>query len=122
MGSLADLEAQNLRTLDYDNIEFYSQGVKILVKRSKTDQSGVQLKLSPTLIMKNFALLLVLLLVLIKKFLLPAGKVFGISDKSVALIIKKYAKKAFHSKYAGHSFRSFLIRIIGQFGAEEKEI
>ena len=37
-------------------------------------------------------------------------KVFNISDKSVALIIKKYAQKAGlnSSKYAGHSLRSGL--------------
>ena len=41
-------------------------------------------------------------------------KVFKISDKSVALIIKKYATKAGldSTKYAGHSLRSVLQRLL----------
>ena len=35
-----DLEDQNLVNIDYDDVEFVTEGVKILIKRSKTDQSG----------------------------------------------------------------------------------
>ena len=52
------------------------------------------------------------------------GKVFEISDKSVALIIKKYAEKAGldPSKYAGHSLRSGFATTAAEFGAEERNI
>ena len=52
------------------------------------------------------------------------GKVFDISDKSVALIIKKYAEKAGldSSKYAGHSLRSGFATTAAEFGAEERNI
>ena len=51
-------------------------------------------------------------------------KVFNISDKSVALIIKKYAQKAGLdlSKYAGHSLRSGFATTAAEFGAEERNI
>ena len=52
------------------------------------------------------------------------GKVFGISDKSVALIIKRYAEKAGldSSKYSGHSLRSGFATTAAEFGAEERNI
>ena len=54
------------------------------------------------------------------------GKVFDISDKSVALIIKRYAKKAGldSSRYAGHSLRSGFARFTtaAEYGAEERNI
>ena len=46
-----------------------------------------------------------------------------LSDKSVALIIKKYAEKAgLESKYAGHSLRSGFATTAAEFGAEERNI
>ena len=52
------------------------------------------------------------------------GKVFKISDKSVALIIKRYAEKAGlnSSNYAGHSLRSGFATTAAEFGAEERNI
>ena len=56
--------------------------------------------------------------------LLNNGKIFDISDKSVALIIKRYAEKAGldSSKYAGHSLRSGFATTAAEFGAEERNI
>ena len=52
------------------------------------------------------------------------GKVFQISDKSVALILKRYAEKAGldSTKYAGHSLRSGFATTAAEFGAEERNI
>ena len=52
------------------------------------------------------------------------GKVFDISDKSVALITKKYAEKAGldSSKYAGHSLRSGFATVAAESGADERSI
>ena len=52
------------------------------------------------------------------------GKVFSISDKSVSLIIKKYALLAGldPNKYAGHSLRSGFATSAAESGAEERNI
>ena len=52
------------------------------------------------------------------------GKIFQISDKGVALIIKKYANLAGldGQKYAGHSLRSGFATSAAESGAEERSI
>ena len=52
------------------------------------------------------------------------GKIFSISDRSVALIIKKYANLAGldPNKYAGHSLRSGFATSTAESGAEERNI
>ena len=52
------------------------------------------------------------------------GKIFPISDKGVALIIKKYAELAGldSGKYAGHSLRSGFATSAAESGAEERNI
>ena len=51
-------------------------------------------------------------------------KIFDLSDKSVALIIKKYVNKAGldSSRYSGHSLRSGFATTAAEFGAEERNI
>ena len=51
-------------------------------------------------------------------------KIFNLSDKSVALIIKKYAKFAGldSKKYSGHSLRSGFATSTAESGAEERNI
>ena len=53
-----------------------------------------------------------------------SGRIFKISDKSVALIIKKYAliSGLDHSKYAGHSLRSGFATSTAEKGADERSI
>ena len=60
----------------------------------------------------------------IEKSEIKSGKIFNISDKSVALIIKKYALKAGldSKKYAGHSLRSGFATSTAELGAEERSI
>ena len=55
---------------------------------------------------------------------LPAGEVFSVSDKTVALVIKKYSYLAGldSSKYAGHSLRSGFATSAAESGAEERSI
>ena len=57
-------------------------------------------------------------------FLIVGDSVFSISDKSVALIIKKYANLAGldGNKYAGHSLRSGFATATAEAGAEERNI
>jgi len=94
------------------------------VKRSKTDQSGEGMtkaipyfdneKFCPVNALKNW----------IETFNLKKGKIFDISDKSVALIIKKYANYAGldSHRYAGHSLRSGFATSTAESGADERNI
>ena len=52
------------------------------------------------------------------------GLIFNISDKSVALLIKKYASVAGldSEKYSGHSLRSGFATVSAEFGADERSI
>ena len=55
---------------------------------------------------------------------LKNGKIFNISDKSVALIIKKYASLGGldPNRYGGHSLRSGFATSAAEAGAEERNI
>ena len=110
--------------IDYDDIEFVTEGVKIFIKRSKTDQSGEgMIKAIPYFDNKAFCPVLSL-----KHWInnceIKAGKIFDISDKSVALIIKKYASLVGldSKKYGGHSLRSGFATSAAESGAEERNI
>ena len=126
IGFAGGFRRSELVNIDYDDIEFVSEGVKILVKRSKTDQSGEgTVKAIPYFDNKEFCPVLTLKNYIDQKTTIKSeGKVFEISDKSVALIIKKYAEKAGldPSKYAGHSLRSGFATTAAEFGAEERNI
>jgi len=126
IGFAGGFRRSELVNIDYEDIEFVSEGVKILVKRSKTDQSGEgTVKAIPYFDNKEFCPVLTLKSYINQKITIKSeGKVFGISDKSVALIIKKYAEKAGldPSKYAGHSLRSGFATTAAEFGAEERNI
>ena len=126
VGFAGGFRRSELVNLDYEDVEFVSEGVKILVKRSKTDQSGEgTVKAIPHFDNKEFCPVLALKNYINQKNLIKSErKVFGISDKSVALIIKKYAEKAGldPSKYAGHSLRSGFATTAAEFGAEERNI
>ena len=110
--------------IDYDNVEFVNEGVKIFVKRSKTDQSGEgMIKAIPYFDNKLFCPVTNL-----KNWIynseIKSGKIFDISDKSVSLIIKKYAALSGlnANKYGGHSLRSGFATTTAESGAEERNI
>ena len=60
----------------------------------------------------------------IDNYEIKSGKLFDISDKSIALIIKKYASLAGldPNKYGGHSLRSGFATSAAESGAEERNI
>ena len=126
IGFSGGFRRSELVNIDYEDIEFVTEGVKILIKRSKTDQSGEGIiKAIPYFDNKEFCPVITL-----RTFIesdlsnKKKGKIFNISDKSVALIIKKYAHKAGldSSRYAGHSLRSGFATTAAEFGAEERNI
>ena len=124
IGFSGGFRRSELVDIEYEDIEFVSEGVKIYVKRSKTDQSGEGMtKAIPYFDNENFCPVKAL-----KEWIetvdLKNDKIFDISDKSVALIIKKYANYAGldSHKYAGHSLRSGFATSTAESGAEERNI
>ena len=124
IGFSGGFRRSELVDLEYDDVEFVVEGVKIFIKKSKTDQSGEGMtKAIPYFDNKNFCPVNAL-----KKWTeiinIKNGKIFNISDKSVALIIKKYANRAGldSHKYAGHSLRSGFATSTAESGAEERSI
>ena len=126
VGFAGGFRRSELVNIDYEDIEFVKEGVKILIRRSKTDQSGEGIiKAIPYFDNKEFCPVKALKEFIEFKFAKTnKGKIFEISDKLVALIIKKYTQKAGldSSKYAGHSLRSGFATTAAEFGAEERYI
>ena len=124
LGFSGGFRRSELVNIEFDDVEFVSEGVKIFVKRSKTDQSGEgMIKAIPYFENKLFCPVTKL-----KDWInfieIKSGKIFEISDKSVSLIIKKYASYAGldPNKYAGHSLRSGFATTTAESGAEERNI
>jgi len=124
IGFSGGFRRSELVDIEYEDIEFVSEGVKIFVKKSKTDQSGEGMtKAIPHFDNKKFCPVKAL-----KKWIeiidFKKDKIFNISDKNVALIIKKYANYAGLEsyRYAGHSLRSGFATSTAESGAEERSI
>ena len=123
-------------SLDYDDLDFVAQGLKISLKRSKTDQFGEgtikalpyfnNIKYCPVLSLKKW----------IEISRINTGPLFRrftkgsnlsenrLTDQTVALLIKEYLKLAgIDSKnYSGHSLRSGFATTAAESGAEERSI
>ena len=124
VGFSGGFRRSELVNIEYEDLEFVNEGVKIIIKRSKTDQSGEGMtKAIPYFDNKSFCPVISL-----KNWIdnseAKSGKIFDISDKSVALIIKKYASLSGldPNKYAGHSLRSGFATSTAESGAEERNI
>jgi len=124
VGFSGGFRRSELVNIEFDDIEFVSEGVKIFIKRSKTDQSGEGMtKAIPYFDNQSFCPVLSLKS-WINNLEIKSGKIFDISDKTVALIIKKYASLSGlnPNRYAGHSLRSGFATSAAEFGAEERNI
>jgi site-specific recombinase XerD len=123
-------------SLDFDDLDFVSEGLKINLKRSKTDQFGEgSVKGLP-----YFDNSLYCPVLSVKKWIeisnIKSGPLFRrftkgskltnnrLTDQTVALLIKKYLKLAgIESKnYSGHSLRSGFATSAAESGAEERSI
>ena len=123
-------------SLDYDDLDFVTEGLKINLKRSKTDQFGEGLvKGLPYFNNSQYCPVLTL-----KKWIevsnINSGPLFRrfskgskltnnrLTDQTVALLIKKYLKLAgIESKnYSGHSLRSGFATSAAESGVEERNI
>ena len=125
-----------LISIDYDDLEFVSEGVKITIKRSKTDQFGEGMikglpyfsneKYCPVTHLKKW----------IKISKIKDGPIFRrftkgctltsqrLTDQSVVLLIKNYLGLAGieNKNYSGHSLRSGFATVSAESGADERSI
>ena len=125
-----------LISLDYDDLEFVDEGLKINIKKSKTDQYGEGIikalpyfdnsRYCPVRSIQNWLKLSKIKdNALFRKFY-KGMKLSNnrLSDQSVALLIKYYLEKAGidSSDYSGHSLRSGFATTAAEAGAEERSI
>ena len=108
----------------FEDIDFVPEGVKIFIKRSKTDQSGEGMTKGIPYFSNSDYCPVISLRKWLEKSKIKSGKVFDMSDKSVALAIKKYTAIAGldSNKYSGHSLRSGFATSAAELGAEERSI
>ena len=124
LGFSGGFRRSELVNLDYDDLEFVDEGLKIFIKKSKTDQAGIgSIKAIPYFSNKEYCPV-----IKIKDWIrysnIAEGKIYNISDKSVSLTIKKYASLAGldPNLYGGHSLRSVFATSAAEAGAEERNI
>ena len=124
IGFAGGFRRSELVSIEYEDIDFVNEGIKILIRRSKTDQTGIGM----TKAIPYFENELYCPVISLKEWITYAkikkGKVFDISDKTVALTIQKYALFAGldKTKYAGHSLRSGFATSTAEIGADERSI
>ena len=124
VGFAGGFRRSELVSLEYEDIEFVKEGVKIFVKRSKTDQSGEGMtKAIPYFTNSEFCPVKTLKKLIAQRNI-KSGRIFDMSDKNVSLIIKKYVELAGldPNKYSGHSLRSGFATSTAELGAEERSI
>ena len=125
-----------LISIDYDDLEFVSEGLKITLRRSKTDQFGEgMVKGLPYFSSTKYCPVFHL-----KKWLelskIKDGPIFRrfakgslltkhrLTDQSVVLIIKRYLEIAGidNKNFSGHSLRSGFATVSAESGADERSI
>jgi len=123
-------------SIDYDDLDFVNEGLKINLKRSKTDQFGEGLvkaipyfdntQYCPVMSLKNWIKISNILSGPLFRRFSKGSKLSEnrLTDQTVALLIKKYLKLAnIDSKnYSGHSLRSGFATSAAEAGAEERSI
>ena len=124
IGFAGGFRRSELVSIQYEDIEFVNEGVKILVQRSKTDQTGIGMTKAIPYFQNKIYCPVTSLKDWISHSKISDGKIFKISDKTVALTIQKYALLAGldKTKYAGHSLRSGFATSTAETGADERSI
>jgi len=136
LGFAGGFRRNELISIDFEDIEFVFEGLKINVKKSKTDQFAKGfIKGIP-----HFENSLYCPVTSLKRWInvskIKKGPIFvrfskgskitniRLTDQSVALIVKEYLKKAGidSENYSGHSLRSGFATSAAEAGAEERSI
>ena len=125
-----------LVSINYEDLEFVTEGVKITVRKSKTDQFGEGM----TKGIPYFSNDMYCPILNLKKWLEISNIKFGpifrrfkkglllsekrLNDQSVVLVIKKYLDLAGidNKNFAGHSLRSGFATVAAESGADERSI
>ena len=123
-------------SLDYDDLDFVPEGLKINIKRSKTDQFGEGFtkalpyfdssQYCPVISLKNWLNISKITSGPIFRRFLKGSKLSEnrLTDQTVAILIKEYLNLAgINSKnYSGHSLRSGFATSAAESGVEERNI
>ena len=136
VGFAGGFRRTELISIDHEDLEFVTEGVKIIIKRSKTDQFGEGMtKGIPYFTNQKYCPVNNL-----KKWLelsnIKSGPIFRrfakgsvltnhrLTDQSVVLIIKIYLNLAGieNKNYSGHSLRSGFATVAAESGADERSI
>ena len=125
-----------LISIDYEDLEFVGEGLKITIKRSKTDQYGEGM----TKGLPYFTNEIYCPVKNLKKWLeiskIKSGPIFKrftkslfltdkrLTDQSVVMLMKKYLNIAGveNKNFAGHSLRSGFATVAAESGADERSI
>ncbi len=125
-----------LISIDYEDLDFVEEGVKITLRRSKTDQFGegmvkglpyfINEKYCPVTSLKNWINLSKIKTGPIFRRFTKGSILTGhrLTDQSVVLIIKDYLKLAGieNKNFSGHSLRSGFATVAAESGADERSI
>tara|TARA_E500000178_G_scaffold354366_1_gene423074 strand:- start:1777 stop:2736 length:960 start_codon:yes stop_codon:yes gene_type:complete len=136
VGFAGGFRRSELVNLDYQDIEFVNEGIKIIIKKSKTDQYGegfvkaipyfANSKFCPVLSIKNWLNESLIKKNSIFRKISKSGKILQtrLTDQSVALILKFHMLNAKLSpeNYSGHSLRSGFATATANSGADERNI
>ena len=124
IGFAGGFRRSELVSILYEEVDFVPEGVKIFVKRSKTDQSGEGMTKGIPYFSNPDYCPVVSLKKWIEKLKIKSGKIFDLSDRGVALTVKKYTGIAGldSNKYSAHSLRSGFATSTAELGAEERSI
>jgi len=123
-------------SLDYDDLDFVEEGLKIQIKKSKTDQFGEgsikalpyfdSSKYCPVISLKNWMEISKIESGPLFRRFVKGSKLSEnrLTDQTVALLIKEYLKIAGidNKNYSGHSLRSGFATSAAESGAEERSI
>ena len=136
IGFSGGFRRNELISLDYEDLDFVPEGLKINLRRSKTDQFGEGFKKALPYFDKTKYCPVVSLKKWIEISKITKGPVFRrfskgskltgnrLTDQTVALLIKEYLQLAgIDSKnYSGHSLRSGFATSAAESGVEERNI
>jgi site-specific recombinase XerD len=125
-----------LISIDYEDLEFVPEGVKIIVRRSKTDQFGEGMVKGLPYFSNQIYCPVIHLIKWLKISNIKSGPIFRrfnkgfrlsnkrLTDQTVALLIKNYLSVAGieNKNYSAHSLRSGFATATAESGADERSI
>ncbi len=125
-----------LISIDYEDLDFVSEGLKITIKKSKTDQFGEGMIKGLPYFNKEIYCPVANLKKWLEISKIKSGAIFRrfskgssltdkrLTDQSVVLLMKEYLKLAGieNESYAGHSLRSGFATAAADSGADERSI